>query len=136
MKHQIDEFNRWLKQARHEIEAAGKDLEHAFFADACYSAEQAAQKALKGYLYLKGSRMVWKHSIKELLDECAAHSQQFSALIDAGRILDQYYIPTRYPDALAPPAVPFESYTETQAREAIKLASDIVTQVEQYGEKV
>ncbi|MFA4872565.1 MAG: HEPN domain-containing protein [Patescibacteria group bacterium] len=134
MKHQTEEAERWLKQARHEIEAAQADLEHAFFSDACYSAEQAAQKALKGYLYLKGSRMVWKHSVKELLDECATYDSQFAALIDAGRILDQYYIPTRYPDALAPPAVPFESYTETQAREAIALAQNIVTQVEQSGE--
>src|SRR3989338_3214611 len=126
MKHRTEEFERWVKQARHELEAARKDIENRFFADACYSAEQAAQKALKGYLYLKGARSVWKHSVKELLDECTKFDPAFAAHADAGRVLDQYYIPTRYPDALAPPAVPFESYTETQAKESIVLAMQIV----------
>ena len=126
MKHRTEEFERWVKQARHELEAARKDIENRFFADACYSAEQAAQKALKGYLYLKGARSVWKHSVKELLDECTKFDPAFAAHADAGRVLDQYYIPTRYPDALAPPAGPFESYTETQAKESIVLAMQIV----------
>lgn len=33
---------------------------------------------------------------------------------------------TRYPDALADPAVPFESYSIQQASEAVQLSSEIV----------
>ncbi len=126
MKHQREEAQRWLRQADHDWEAAGADIDRQFFADACYSAEQAAQKALKAYLYFCGSRMVWKHSVKELVAECGQYQKEFLGLINAGKTLDQYYIPTRYPDALAPPAVPFESYTEVQAKEAIDLTKAIL----------
>lgn len=129
MKHPREELNRWLKQAEHDLEAARLDLGNKFYADACYSAEQAAQKALKGYLYFRGSPLVWKHSVKELITECTSYDFTFSKLLDAGKILDQYYIPTRYPDVLAPPAVPFESYTKTQAVEATRFAKKIVDKV-------
>jgi HEPN domain-containing protein len=130
MRYPIEELKRWLKQAKHDLEAAKIDLKNRFFADACYSAEQAAQKALKGYLYFRGSPLVWKHSIKELVTECTGYDHTFAELSESGKILDQYYIPTRYPDVLAPPAVPFESYTQTQAAEAAELAEKILAQVE------
>jgi HEPN domain-containing protein len=45
----------------------------------------------------------------------------------------RYYIPTRYPDALAPPAVPFESYTQEQGEKAVAAVQAIVTLVRQKG---
>jgi len=42
-------------------------------------------------------------------------------------VLDKYYIPARYPDALAPPAVPYKSFTETEARQALSQAQEIVS---------
>jgi hypothetical protein len=45
--------------------------------------------------------------------------------------LDQYYIPTRYPGALAPPAVPFESYTEEQGGKAVQIAKALVSLIRQ-----
>ena len=50
---------------------------------------------------------------------------------EAGQVLDHYYIPTRYPDALAFPAIPYESYTAREAREAVELASTILSAVKQ-----
>src|SRR3989338_538965 len=55
----------------------------------------------------------------------------FSGHITPGRILDQYYIPTRYPDALAPPAVPFESYSQEQGEKALGAAEAMVSLVAQ-----
>jgi HEPN domain-containing protein len=46
-------------------------------------------------------------------------------------VLDQYYIPPRYPDALASPAVPFESYTQEQDMTALTAAQGIVALVAQ-----
>jgi HEPN domain-containing protein len=66
-----------------------------------------------------------------LAEDCSRIDKDFSSHIDSGRILDQYYIPTRYPDALAPPAVPFESYTEEQGEKAVHAAQAIVSLVRQ-----
>jgi HEPN domain-containing protein len=41
-------------------------------------------------------------------------------------VLDRYYILTRYPDALAPPAVPYKSYTKKDAIQALRYAKEIL----------
>jgi len=41
----------------------------------------------------------------------------------------KYYLTTRYPDAIAPPAIPFQSFTEKEAKEAIKFATKILNLV-------
>ena len=40
--------------------------------------------------------------------------------------LDQFYIPTRYPNGLPSPAVPGEAYTETQAATAQEAADRVL----------
>ena len=41
-------------------------------------------------------------------------------------LLDQFYIPTRYPNGLPSPAVPGEAYTEAQAQAAQEAADHIL----------
>ena len=126
MKNAKQEAIRWLEQAEHDLDAAKKNLEILkFYSDACFLAEQAAQKALKAFLYFKGKRYVPIHSVGALVETILEYDKEFESLINYGRKLDQYYIPTRYPDALAPPAVPFETYTREQAEEALKYAEEI-----------
>jgi len=57
------------------------------------------------------------------------YEKEFEKIIEAGMFLDRYYITTRYPNALAPPAVPYKSYTEKDASEAKDLAEKIVVMV-------
>ena len=88
-------------------------------------AEQTAQVALKAFVIVNKRRHVWEHSVQELARLCSLYDKDFTGLIEAGKILDRYYIPTRYPDALASPAVPYKTYTEKDAVEAISLAEKI-----------
>jgi HEPN domain-containing protein len=94
-------------------------------------AEQAAQKALKGFLLAQGQRAIALHSVAQLAERCAQFDADFAVHVFPGRLLDQYYIPTRYPDALAPPAVPFESYTQEQGERAVAAVQAIVSLVTQ-----
>ena len=94
-------------------------------------AEQTSHKALKGFLIAQGRRSVPIHSVALLAEACAQIDKAFSSHISSGRILDQYYIPTRYPDALAPPAVPFESYTKEQGGKGVQIAKTVVSLVRQ-----
>jgi len=88
-------------------------------------------ESLKAFLMWQGQRSVPLHSVAQLAESCAQFDPDFAAHIPAGRILDQYYIPTRYPDALAPPAVPFESYTQEQGARAVAAVHDLVALVAQ-----
>ncbi len=122
---------RWLDQAKHDLEVAEKNLEVlGFYSDVCFMTEQASQKALKAYLYFKGERYITIHSVRELVVLCGKYDEEFEKFIEHGMMLDRYYIPTRYPDALAPPAVPYKSYTKKEATEAVNAARDIIGFVE------
>jgi HEPN domain-containing protein len=46
-------------------------------------------------------------------------------LIEKGRVLDDFYIPPRYPNS-HPEGAPFEHYGPLQSEEAIRYASEIV----------
>jgi HEPN domain-containing protein len=122
---------RWLRQAEHDLAIARGHQERGDFSDACFMAEQAAQKALKAFLLAHGHRSVPLHSVAQLAERCSQINPAFTVHTSDGRVLDQYYIPTRYPDALAPPAVPFESYTQEQGTTAVAASQAIVALVAQ-----
>jgi HEPN domain-containing protein len=120
---------RWLRQAEHDLEIAQSHQKKRDYSDACFMAEQSSQKALKGFLIARGQRSILIHSVARLAEACSQLDKDFSSHIAPARILDQYYIPTRYPDVLAPPAVPFESYTQDQGSKAVRIARAIVALV-------
>lgn len=129
MKQPDMQAERWLRQAEHDVRIAERHLQEASYSDCCFMSEQTAQKALKAFLFAQGERMVVEHSIFRMLKRAAGYDQGFTAPLENGKVLDQYYIPTRYPDALAEPAVPFESYTQQQASQALAFAREIVIMV-------
>ena len=131
MKPGRDAAQRWLRQAEHDLRIACGHQGRADYSDACFMAEQAAQKALKAFLMWQGQRSIPLHSVAQLAERCAQFDPDFAAHIPAGRILDQYYIPTRYPDALAPPAVQFESYTQEQGTRAVTAVQALLALVTQ-----
>ena len=129
VKKPLETARRWLAQAEHSLRIAIFLLTNGFWAGACFHAEQTAQLALKAFLYGTGRRYVTIHSVRELATQCAEEDEAFSAFVDYGTLLDRYYLSTRYPDALPEPAVPFESFTEKEAREAVSYAAEIVETV-------
>ena len=89
-------------------------------------AEQTAQMALTASLYGQGIRHVLVHSVQELAAQCMEVDEVFAEAVDLGNTLDRYYVPTRYADALASPAMPFKSSTEADAQQARGYAADIL----------
>ena len=127
-----DEAKRWLLQAQHVLDVATKLLKSADYAESCLHAEQVGQLALKAFLYAQGERFVPIHSLRELLEHAVPYDATFRQCEDAAKILDQYYIPTRYPDALAFPGVPYKTYTQGQAEEAVRFAQQLLSFVNQH----
>ena len=134
MRRPREQFRRWLEQAEHQLQVTDALMGQSFWSDVCFMAEQTAQMALKAFLYGKGKRFVMVHSIQELALQCAELDAAFEVATEWGKVLDRYYIPTRYPDALAPPAVPFKSFTESDANQARGYAATIVRLVKTQSE--
>ncbi len=131
MKKNKEESLRWLRQAEYNLKVAENNFNARFYSASCFMSEQAAQMALKAYIIFKTGRYVSMHSIKKLAEKCLEYNKHFEEIVEYGKILDRYYIPTRYPDALAPPVAPFEIYTEKDAKEALDFAKKIVEIVSQ-----
>lgn len=123
MKHRIEEAERWIKEAEKDLEAAKILKDKNLFHLSCFHSEQCAQKSLKGFLYFKGERFVIIHSTGKLALAASKFDKDLEKILINAERLDRYYIPTRYPDALAFPAVPSESYNIEDAEQAIKDAS-------------
>ena len=68
-----------------------------------------------------------RHSVRDLARQCESHDGSFGALAGDAALLDQFYIPTRYPNGLPSPAVPGEAYTEAQAQTAQDAAAHVLS---------
>ena len=58
------------------------------------------------------------HSVVALLDQLITDHSALAALREIAQQLDQYYIPTRYPNGL-PDGIPADVFTRTQAEAAV-----------------
>ena len=121
MKESRKEALRWLLQAENDLAFAGLGLREGYFAQVCFQCQQVSEKALKAIRYGSGERIVYGHSLVEL----AAPLNLPPELREDLAILDQYYIPTRYPNGL-PGGVPYETYTRSQAQSAVTSAEGVV----------
>lgn len=119
------EAERWLAQAENDLAFAEHGLHLGFYSQACFLAQQVAEKALKAVHYLRGARLVLGHSADALLEALESEEAEASALRDGAKELDQHYVPARYPNSL-PGTVPFQAYGEAQARRAVGHARRIV----------
>ena len=112
----------WIAQAERDLahsKSAQADGNHEW---ACFAAHQAAEKAVKG-LHLTRGQEAWGHVVARLLRELPMPVAD--SLIDKARVLDAFYVPTRYPNG-HPEGAPFEHYGTLQSEEAIRYAGEII----------
>lgn len=119
----VNRAGDWLNQATRDIELAGRlqlDGSHEW---ACFAAHQAAEKAVKAVYYSFG-REAWGHDVAGLLKDLQDAAAP-ADLIEKGRFLDNFYIPTRYPNSHDTGA-PYEHYGPLQSEPGIRYAREIL----------
>jgi HEPN domain-containing protein len=124
-----EEGLRWLRQAQQDIQDAQYAYEGKRFNLACFLAQQAAEKAIKGYLYTKGLTLVIGHSVARLCQEASTFEARFEDLRRRASPLDKYYIPTRYPNGL-PGGIPSEAFDQVDGERALELGQHVIRFVE------
>lgn len=132
MRNPLDEAHRWLIQAQDEYQDAEDLKQRGRFYLALFHFQQAAEKALKAFLYAytDDPRVFFTHSVLELIAAAATIDSAMAGLKWASR-LDQYYIPTRYPNGL-PGGVPSRFYTDPdEASAASAMAQAVLEAVAQ-----
>ncbi len=114
----------WIRQARRDLDQARHAMSGGFHEWACFSAEQAAEKAVKA-LYQKLGADAWGHSVHDLLKALPDDLGPEGPLLERAKWLDRQYIPPRYPNSVAQ-GIPADYYGVDDARQAIENAEAIV----------
>jgi len=100
MRQPKTEAQRWLAQARSDLGFTELGLREGYHAQTC-----------------------------ELLDGLIARHPHLAGLREAAQQLDQFYVPTRYPNGL-PGGVPAQVFTHSQAARAVSDARRFVESAE------
>lgn len=125
-----EEAQRWFEQARWDVGAARRVREAGLYSLACFVSQQAAEKALKAYLFCQGLEVIREHSVGRLAKRAAQYDPDFAEVRVWAGLLDKYYIPTRYPNGLASGGIPAEAYDDHDAARALELAEKLFEVVE------
>lgn len=112
------EFERWREEADRALASARLQAREDLHNWACFSAEQAAQLAVKALLHGLGQGP-WGHDLVKLGETVRATGIEVpTALFDAIRRVGRHYIPARYPDA-HPEGPPGGHYGAADSEQAI-----------------
>ncbi len=114
----------WLNQGLRDLEQAEDSRRAGRHEWACFAAQQGAEKAVKA-LHFRLGQEAWGHVLAKLLVELPETVPVPEWLIEKGRVLDNFYIPPRYPNS-HPEGAPFEHYGPLQSEEAIRYAGEII----------
>lgn len=113
----------WLELAMQDLRMAQLAMGEKIYNQVCFHSQQAAEKAVKGFIVANGRIPPKTHKIIDLVS--------FSELKFPGKLrdelilMDRFYIPTRYPDAL-PGSLPEGLPKEKEAKEALEIADKAV----------
>jgi HEPN domain-containing protein len=119
-----DRSGDWLAQAERDLEMARHAREAGHHEWACFGAHQCAEKALKA-VHLRASQEMRGHALVKLIQNLPPEIVPPADLVERARVLDGYYIPTRYPDGYSEGA-PFEYFGAPQSDQAIEHAGEIL----------
>ena len=117
----------WLRFAAEDLKVAKLAYLAEIYNQACFHAQQCVEKALKGLLDRQGTSPPRTHYLSDLLRLLSPNP--FVEIAGDIRLLDRFYIPTRYPDAL-PGALPDGLPNQKDAEEALDVAQQVMNLIE------
>ncbi len=121
---------RWLEKAEDDLKFARVGLNEGFYSQVCFLSQQAVEKSLKAFLVSKGVLYPKTHKLTDLAEACSKLDEDLARFKKEFRILDEFYIPTRYPDAL-PGSLKGFSPSKKRAEEAVEMAEKIKAFIEE-----
>jgi HEPN domain-containing protein len=120
------EADEWVQRAQRDLLIAERALQgDPTLADqAAYHAQQAGEKALKGFLAANNHPLRKTHNLEWLVDQCQGIDVTFAQFLAAARTLNPYATLFRYPGGPLEPSL-------GEAEQAIQLGREIVDFVQE-----
>ena len=126
-----EEVEKWINFASEDLRMAELALKEKIYNQACFHSEQCVEKMLKAFIIFQGKSYPQTHKLTDLLS--LVPEGTFNDLREEIFLLDRFYIPTRYPDAL-PGTLPDGLPSEKDAKEAIETARLVFEKVKEEVE--
>lgn len=124
----MNESERWLDFARQDLRMAELAMREGLYNQVCFHAQQCVEKAIKGLLASQGHVPPRTHHLADLLN--LLDPQLLGEIQIEVQLLDRFYLPTRYPDAL-PGTLPEGLPDEQDAVQALAVARKAFALIEQ-----
>ena len=122
----MSDSSRWIDLAKEDEKMAELALKAKLYNQVCFHCQQGAEKLLKAFLLKKKGKFPKIHSLTELLILASGVDKNLMRLKNDCLYLDQFYVPTRYPDA------PLENLPEGAPNEQdAKKAMNIVRKIDE-----
>jgi HEPN domain-containing protein len=102
MKEKSDVVHGWLRKAASDIVALEAALGAGSLDAACFHAQQAAEKYLKGFLTFHDRLFPYTHNLADLTELCADIDVSFHSLTPMASELTPYAVRARYDDSFWP----------------------------------
>ncbi len=131
----VEEWRKWLEDAKYDLETAKESLKLGRYNWACFQAQQAAEKALKAVLIKHGKVGILTHSIRDLIRECSKYIEDLIELQGESLFLDAVYVASRYPNGIVSDLPPSKYFSKEDAELCIRLSESILKRVMKYLEK-
>ncbi|MCS6950910.1 MAG: HEPN domain-containing protein [Armatimonadota bacterium] len=122
---------QWLLFARDDLRMAELAMAEGIHNQVCFHAQQCVEKTIKALIAHAGGLVPRTHRLTDLLESVDLPCNPLAELAADIKLLERYYIPTRYPDAL-PGGLPDGLPNEADAREALEVARKSLQQVARF----
>ena len=122
-----EETERWLVFAREDLQVAEMTLRAGIANQVCFHSQQCVEKSLKALILKRGKPLPRTHRLVDLI--VFLQEPALSDFTLELQLVDRFYIPTRYPDAL-PSSLPEGLPNLKDANDALQIAQRILTVVE------
>ena len=119
-----DIYQNWIRKSDDNLKWASDNFKIRNYALVCYLSEQAAEIALKGYLYYKKNVPPKTHQLVRLAQVCKSEGLNLDKFLPKLARLSEYYFESRYPDSLDK-----KLNNKSVAKKALKDAEKVVTEI-------
>ena len=113
------EHEQWIAKAQEDLKDARTLCRNKSFSSCMYFCQQAAEKALKSYLFFKKQELLKIHDLVKLCALCKNFDHDFQKLADSCELLNPFATKFRYPSEFDLPDL-------NDAKLAIKQAESVM----------
>ncbi|MFC1566373.1 HEPN domain-containing protein [bacterium] len=124
----IKQYEKWLLKASDDLQFAKLGLENSFYSQVCFLSQQCVEKSIKALIISEEKLYPKTHKIVDLFNQSKHAKNLLKNFKNKIKILDEFYIPTRYPDSI-PGNYKDSLATEKDANEVFEIASQIYSTV-------